>query len=73
MFENFSVTHGGNSYPFGTGHGEFYAKADGNTEKETFAEMLESVINNHESLELIEKYVPNAFKAFKEMIEEASK
>ena len=73
IFENFSVRHGGPTFPFGIGHGRGYATRSGATEKEAFAEMLESVISNPDSLKVIQKEIPNAWNAFKDMIEKAAK
>lgn len=73
MFENYSVTHGGSSYPFGIGHGSSYAKRKGNTETEAFAEITESIIFNPESLSVIQKYTPNAYNAFEDMVRKATK
>ena len=68
MFESYSVNHGGSSYPFGIGHGSGYWRRTGALSKEAFAEMLDATITNPEALELIKKYLPNAYKAFLDMI-----
>ena len=73
IFENYSVTHGGGAFPFGVGHGTSYAKEYGATEREAFAEMLECTICNPGGLQVIQKYIPNAYNAFKDMIQKAVK
>lgn len=68
MFERFSVNHGGPAYPFGVGHGKEYTKRDWALSKETFAEMFASEVANPTSLEITKQYLPNAYKAYTEMI-----
>ena len=73
MFENFSVSHGGRSYPFGIGHGASYSRDRNNVELETFAEIGEAIVANHDSLEVIQEYLPNVYNAFLDMIVKAAK
>ena len=83
MFENFSVTNGGDAYPFGIGHGEDYATNGGifstdnpayyaRLERESFAEFTEMCIVNHDALEVAKKYLPNAYEAYLDMIRKAN-
>ena len=59
----------------GVGHGKKYWRKrtyngiEHGLATEAFAEMIDSAIANPESLELIKKYLPTAYKVFEEMIE----
>jgi hypothetical protein len=65
MFE--PVMPGSCAYPFGVGHGSSYWNNRDNG-KEGFAEMYSAAVNNPESLEQIQKYFPESYKIFQEMI-----
>lgn len=71
MFERYSVKNGGEAYPFGVGHGKSYANREGALAKEAFAEMTAAEISNPESLELIKEYLPESYKAYQEMLDQA--
>ena len=70
MFEPYVTKNFGKkySYPFGFGHGWEYAMRKGAITKEAFAEMTSASITNPESLEQIKKYLPNAYKAYLDML-----
>ena len=70
MFERYAVQHGGDKYqyPFGVGHGKDYALRDGTLAKEAFAEMTSASVVPSGSLEMIKKYLPNAYNAYLEML-----
>lgn len=55
------------AYPFGTGHGTNYWRNRDNG-KEGFAEMYSAMVDNPESLEQIERFFPESFKIFKQML-----
>lgn len=71
MFERYSLQHGGDDYPFGVGHGKEYALRYGTLAKEAFAEMTDAAVANKESLELIKKFLPNAYNAYIEILKDA--
>lgn len=48
----------GVSYPLGVGHGAAYHKREGATEKEFFAEVLDSAVANQKSYDALKKYFP---------------
>lgn len=48
------------SYPLGLGHGVAYHKREGATEREFFAEVLDSAASNPESYEQMKRLFPNA-------------
>lgn len=58
----------GRSYPLGIGHGASYHNRSGATEKEFFAEVLDSSIANGESYEQMRRLFPNAVNMVWEMI-----
>jgi hypothetical protein len=58
----------GISYPLGTGHGVGYHKRDGATEREFFAEVLDSSIANPEGYAQMVRLFPNAVDMVWEMI-----
>lgn len=68
MFEQFSLEHGGSDYPFGVGHGKDYWNRYGALEKETFAEITAALIANGDSLMVIQKYLPNVYDAYIDML-----
>ena len=59
----------GKSYPLGVGHGASYHKGNEATEKEFFAEVLDSVACNKEAFAQMERLFPNAVKMVFKMIE----
>ena len=63
----------GVSYPLSLGHGAKYHKHDGATEKEFFAEVLDSSIANQASYKQMQRLFPNAVKMVWEMVKGASK
>lgn len=50
------------SYPLGIGHGVKYHKRDGATEREFFAEVLDSAASNEEAFLQMQRIFPNAVK-----------
>lgn len=59
----------GKSYPLGSGHGaNYHRKHEFQTEKEFFAEVLDSSITNPESYAQMQRLFPNAVKMVWEMI-----
>ena len=50
----------GKSYPLGVGHGAAYHKRDGATEREFFAEVLDSSIANEGAYKQMQRLFPNA-------------
>lgn len=68
MFESYSVNNGGGDYPFGIGHGADYWVSSDYVAIEAFAEMTDASVSSQESLELIKKFLPNAYKAYLEML-----
>ncbi|WP_082404037.1 minor capsid protein [Lacticaseibacillus sharpeae] len=57
---------------FGTGHKKNYYWTPGNQEKEAFAEMTSATINNPESLELIKKIYPTAYKKYQQIVDQVN-
>ena len=58
----------GKSYPLNVGHGAAYHKREGATEKEFFAEVLDSSIANEAAYEQMQRLFPNAVEMVWEMI-----
>ena len=58
----------GVSYPLGIGHGASYHKRYGATEKEFFAEVLDSAVANPEGYAQMERIFPNAVAAVWDMV-----
>lgn len=58
----------GISYPLGCGHGAKYHKRDGATEREFFAEVLDSAVANQESYEQMKRVFPNAVDMVWDMV-----
>ena len=56
------------SYPLGIGHGVGYHRRDGATEREFFAEVLDSAITNPGSYQQMERLFPNAVKMVWDLI-----
>ena len=56
------------SYPLGIGHGKNYHKRDGATEKEFFAEVLDSAVTNEASYNQMRRLFPNAVDLVWKMI-----
>ena len=56
------------SYPLGLGHGVSYHKRDGATEREFFAEVLDSSVANQASYDQMKRLFPNAVKMVWELI-----
>ena len=52
------------------GHGEEYWRHKGMLETEAFAEMLAATLTNKDSLNVLKKYLPNAYSVFEKMINE---
>jgi len=52
------------------GHGEGYWERKGMLETEAFAEMFSATITNKGSLNVLKKYLPNAYSVFEKMIKE---
>ena len=75
MFEPYSVHYYGKSgeRPFGYGHGSDYALYGGKQATETFAEMTSATICCPESAAMIQKFLPNAYKAYFDMLKGAAK
>ena len=63
----------GVSYPLSAGHGVSYHKRDGATEREFFAEVLDSSIANEPSYKQMKRLFPNAVDMVWEMIRRATK
>lgn len=61
------------AYPLGVGHKMTYMRLPGKRQTEAFAEMTSATINNPESLALIKKVLPNAYKAYEQMVEDIVK
>lgn len=59
------------SYPLGTGHGVKYHKNSGATEKEFFAEVLDSAAANEESFLQMQRIFPNAVKLVLDIVKGA--
>lgn len=68
IFERYTVTHYGETYPFGVGHGKSYALKAGATEKEAFAEMYSALVTQNESLGVIKDFFPESWALFEEML-----
>jgi len=68
MFERYTVAHYDEAFPFGVGHGKTYARRDGATEKEAFAEMYSALVTQNDSLQVIKDFFPEAFALFEEML-----
>lgn len=73
-----AVTRGGVS--LGWGHGKKYWQTqdklygkDGGLAKEAFAEFMSAYMSNHDSLEVMRKYLPESAKVFDEMIDQLGK
>ena len=58
----------GKSYPLGIGHGAAYHKRDGATEKEFFAEVLDSAVTNKSAYDQMVRLFPNAVNMVWELI-----
>ena len=58
----------GKSYPLGIGHGAAYHKRDGATEKEFFAEVLDSAVANRPAYDQIVRLFPNAVDLVWDMV-----
>lgn len=58
----------GISYPLGTGHGKGYHSRDGATEREFFAEVLDSSVTNPGSYEQMMRLFPNAVNMVWEIV-----
>ena len=63
----------GKSYPLSAGHGASYHKREGATEREFFAEVLDSSIANEASYNQMKRLFPNAVDMVWEMIRRATK
>lgn len=61
----------GKSYPLGIGHGVTYHRQPGATEKEFFAEVLDSAIANELAYKQMKRLFPNAVAMVWEMVKEA--
>lgn len=59
------------SYPLGIGHGVKYHKNSGATEKEFFAEVLDSAAANEESFLQMQRIFPNAVKLVLDIVKGA--
>ena len=68
MFERYTVAHYDEAFPFGVGHGKTYARRDGATEKEAFAEMYSALVTQNDSLQVIKDFFPESFALFEEML-----
>lgn len=73
MLERYSVKLIGKDYPLGVGHGAVYANIPGKLAKETFAEMTDARVTNPEVLELIKRYLPDAYREYLTMLGEMIK
>lgn len=58
----------GRSYPLGIGHGTAYHNKPGTTEKEFFAETLDSCLTNPEAYKQMQRLFPNAVNLVWEMV-----
>ena len=58
----------GKSYPLGIGHGVAYHKRDGATEKEFFAEVLDSAVANRPAYDQMVRLFPNAVDLVWDMV-----
>ena len=58
----------GKSYPLGIGHGKKYHNRDGSTEKEFFAEVLDSAVTNKASYDQMTRLFPNAVNMVWDMV-----
>lgn len=58
----------GKSYPLGVGHGVEYHRREGATEKEFFAEVLDSAIANREAYDQMVRMFPNAVDMVWDMV-----
>ena len=58
----------GVSYPLGIGHGAKYHKTDGKTEREFFAEVLDSAVTNPNSYAQLERVFPKAVEMVWKMV-----
>lgn len=63
----------GVSYPLNVGHGAKYHKRDGATEREFFAEVLDSSVTNEPAYNQMKRLFPNAVELVWEMIRRATK
>lgn len=79
MFDRFSMLHGGDAFPFGTGHGKDYylpvagdafyeRKGNERIAHEAFAEMFSASISQPESLRTIKKFFPRSYQMFLDII-----
>ena len=68
MFGRYSVEHEGVSQPFGFGHKPDYIKKPGALSAESFANLTSGEISNKDAVKLVEKYLPDSYNAFLEML-----
>jgi hypothetical protein len=73
MLEPYAVKLIGKEYPLGIGHGTAYASTPGNLAVETFAEMMDATVTNSDALDLIKKYLPDAYQEYLTMMGEMIK
>lgn len=71
MLEPYVCKNIGNDcqFPLGCGHGWEYTHVVGSLEKEAFTEMFSCEIANKEGLEVIKTYLPESYKAYREILE----
>ena len=58
------------SYPLGIGHGAKYHKRPGATEREFFAEVLDSAAVNQESFDQMKRIFPNSVQMVLDILKE---
>jgi len=68
MFERYTVAHYDVAFPFDVGHGKTYARKDGATSHEAFAEMYSALVTQNDSLQVIKDFFPESFALFEEML-----
>ena len=68
LFGRYSVQCGKSSFTFGFGHKPSYITGTGNLSAEAFAEMTDATIASPGALDLIKKYLPNAYSMYLEML-----